>query len=153
MFNFEIVNQENRYKFIGVISETSDFSPILENDFEVIYVDLVGVERINSVGVREWVESFRKSNKKYIFHNIPAFIMEQFNMVPGLIPPGSIIDSFYGNYYCDYCGNETSHRFKIGLNFKPDDREFPETIECIHCGEEAEADFDEAFFSIFNYGF
>ena len=44
----------------GVIDDTVDLAPVFQNLPKKVAIDLRGIERINSVGVRKWVEIMGK---------------------------------------------------------------------------------------------
>lgn len=69
-----------------------------------VIVDVSGVSRINSCGVREWINAFRNlSDELQIeFHNCSIPFMEQVNMISNFVKKGSIV-SFLVPFICSEC--------------------------------------------------
>lgn len=94
----------------GVIDETTDFKPVFEDSGPELFVDLSGVERINSCGVREWVNAMAgiPADRKVHFVNCSTAMIRQFSMIHNFSGKGEVL-SFMGPYYCAECDREVDH--------------------------------------------
>jgi hypothetical protein len=75
----------------------------------VLLIDLIGVRRINSVGVRDWVVWLRGLRQIYptiVLFDCPPAIMNEVNLVRNFAE-GAVITTFRAPYYCDRCGQES----------------------------------------------
>jgi len=135
----------------GVIDGAADFSSILEESFSgLVKIDTKAVKRVNSTGVRQWVEFIKNFDYKILHRNCSVSVIEQFNMVPQFFGKNSDIESFHAPYFCEECDEE--HEILLvcedSLNFSG--REVIKDFKCPECHEELERDFDtEEFFRFF----
>ncbi len=97
----------------GVIDEHNGLRLLTESlERETLLVDLSGVRRINSVGVRDWVtwiNELKAREVRAVFFDCPPGIMDQVNLVRNFVQ-GCTIQSFYAPYYCEVCDKEENHR-------------------------------------------
>jgi hypothetical protein len=84
----------------GIIDQSFRIDVIDQLDPEETIFDFKKIELINSLGVRELI-SFLKSLtvKRLIYQNCPCILVNQFNMVKGLVPINCKVVSFYAPYY------------------------------------------------------
>jgi hypothetical protein len=86
-----------------------------------VTLDVGGVRRINSLGVRAWVD-FMKALPGRNVHFVrcsPAFV-DQLNTVSDF-RSGAHIDSFVAPYVCERSGKVFYEELKIGTDVKPGD--------------------------------
>lgn len=99
-------------RLTGVIDEHNGLRQLTERlDHRLLLVDLSGVRRINSVGVRDWVtwlSDLRKRDVRTVFFDCPPGIMDQVNLVRNFAA-GCTIETFYAPYYCDVCDKEENY--------------------------------------------
>ncbi|MCG8422511.1 MAG: hypothetical protein MJE77_31740 [Proteobacteria bacterium] len=97
----------------GVIDERADLGRLATADAPLIWLHLEHVSRINSFGVRSWIDAVRRiSNQcRLVFSHCSPPIVDQCNMVAGFLGHGSI-ESFYAPMMCDTCGGEEKTLFK-----------------------------------------
>ncbi len=113
-----------------------------------VVVDLDGVRRITSFGVREWVAALRSlAADVYCFVNARPALVSQFNMVAGFAGNGALV-SMYLPYLCEHCDHES----EVLIDLRHDDEHVARGEAPVHrceaCGEEAEFDDSpEAYFS------
>lgn len=95
----------------GVIDEHNGLDELLDGlglGPGALFVDLGGVRRINSVGVRDWVGWLKQARERFapivLFDCTPA-IMSEVNLVRNFAE-GALITTFKAPYYCDRCGAE-----------------------------------------------
>jgi hypothetical protein len=83
--------------------------PIKPNShFKTVTFDLAELQRMNSMGVRQWAQwmgSIRRPNPDLVIHllNIPTFFVELFNYIHKFVPEPYSVESFQVAYYCDSC--------------------------------------------------
>jgi len=122
----------------GVIDEHADLSPISDatGDLEI---SMKGVRRINSFGVRAWIDAIRKIPQatKLTFVECPPPVVDQINMVQGFLGHGKLI-SFYSPMICEECDEQQDELFyvdkcrELGGKLPP--------VKCKRCGNAMEVD-------------
>lgn len=119
----------------GVIDEDTDFTPLSKMG-ESLTINFKGVDSINSLGVRAWV-NFLKSmgDKEIIFEECPPIIVRQMNMIPSFTR-GATVQSVYVPYVCDSCDTES-----LVLVESSEFSNVAETATCEHCNK-GEMEFD-----------
>ncbi len=94
-------------EFVGEIDEHADFVELRRKLRGEVAFQLAEVRRINSCGVREWVNFVRdlpQVTDLSFSHCSPA-IVTQLNMIHNFRGPAKI-RSFYAPYVCETCGLE-----------------------------------------------
>ncbi len=93
--------------FYGIIDENAIFGRVFETDKNLIVVNLRGVARINSCGVREWVNALRSipQEKRLEFVECSLAMAKQFNMISNFGSHGRI-QSFIAPYFCSRCNRQ-----------------------------------------------
>ncbi len=99
------------WNLAGVIDEGADLS-FLERLSGPTRLNMHGVRRINSYGVRAWIEAVRKVPVDVAFELIecPPSVVDQINMVAGFTGRGRVT-SFFAPMICDKCGCEKEELF------------------------------------------
>jgi len=135
---FRVEEQAGTTKVVvsGEITEETDFGPILDLEGgRTILVDLGGVSRINSCGVREWlnfVTALQARGRKLILERCAPVIVTQLNTIYNFTGGGQV-RSVLGPYYCPACDREESHLIDLTSS-----RHVPSAIKCPKCGGEME---------------
>lgn len=152
-FGSLLVNSEHTsegviYSFEGVIDEQFDHKKVAIDRFQPIILNLSGIQKLNSIGVREWILLMRKiseqSQQTVTFRECSIELVDQINMIPEVLAEG-VVESFQAPYFCD-CGNETSKLLisdDVYINgcIKP-----PPEFDC-ECGSKLEFDaIEECYF-------
>jgi hypothetical protein len=122
----------------GDIDERADFSPIWQHDIQALNVDLSEVRRINSVGVRNWMEfvnTLAEKNIEVVFERCSVPIVQQLNMIASFRGRG-LVASVFAPYYCSKCDHD--HRQLVELNGSVVDLEAK--MSCPNCGGPLEFD-------------
>lgn len=121
----------------GVVDEHAEFA-ILDGVTGHVEVDVRGIRRFNSVGIRFWVDAIRSLGKRadLVFVECPPVVIEQLNMIRGFLGHG-IVKSFYGSMLCDRCHKNFDHRFTVHECRELDG--LP-VVSCPTCGRESELD-------------
>ncbi len=138
----------------GVINERTNLDEVLKDVPEgKLIINLRGITRINSCGVRDWVNAIRplagKCDIEYV--ECSRAIVDQLIMITNFLQPGRIV-SFYAPYYCEECKKAHEVLVNIAEHFDADedfeDAEAPD-FECPKCGKVMEFAEDEATYFFF----
>ncbi len=124
----------------GGIDEESDFAPILgQVSGPLLAIDFAGIKRINSCGVREWIEfvvSLNQAGVTLILERCPALVVTQVSLISNFAGRGGKIRSILAPYYCAACDLEELSF----VDFGSDEVKIEEYIDCPHCDEKMEFD-------------
>ncbi len=102
-------------RFAGTIDEDFHGKTLSETVKGVLILDLGGVKRISSFGIREWVDFINHSSEKckaIYFIEVAPKVVDQFNMVANFGGMGKIL-SFYAPYRCDYCDDDRTRLIQV----------------------------------------
>jgi anti-anti-sigma regulatory factor len=105
-------------EFTGEIDENADFSELRRQLRGAVVFRLSDIRRINSCGVREWVNFVRdlpNVNELVFSHCSPA-IVTQLNMIYNFLGPASV-RSFYAPYVCEKCNREEQKLLDVDTHF------------------------------------
>jgi hypothetical protein len=140
----------------GYIGENAGLFDLNFTGVKKIVMDLSGVNYINSVGVKNWINwTGRFLNALQVeFHNCPSLIVNQVNMVAGFLPNDGTVESLSAPFICDKCNREESVPLKRGVHYHyatmNEGYKFtPPKVECPKCKGPMELDAVEAKF--FNF--
>jgi hypothetical protein len=97
----------DRVTLAGVLDEAADLSPLAALGGRPLEIDLRGVQRINSSGVRTWIDVVRALPRAtpLRFVRCPPPIVDQCNMVVGFLGHGRL-ESFYAPLACAECDEQ-----------------------------------------------
>lgn len=128
----------NRVTISGVVDETADLSS-LDKLTGRVELDLAGVTRINSAGVRLWMDALRPLGARadLVFHACSPTIIDQLNMMNGFLGHGRV-ESFYAQMLCPICEHEQRSLFRTS-DVRANDDNLPQ-IACEKCGGHTEID-------------
>ena len=121
----------------GVINERTN----LEHVFDgvrggKIIINLSKVTRINSCGVREWINATRELSKNFEieFVECSRAIVDQLNMIKNFYSSGKVV-SFHAGYHCEACEKDFDMLLEIEKHFPGTSGGFeaPE-MDCPQCG-------------------
>lgn len=113
---FEIESREHAGKLLlqvsGVIGENADLTLLTGATATDLEIDMQGVRRVNSFGVRAWIDAVRKipGTTRLVFVHCPPPVIDQCNMVPGFLGHGTI-RSFYAPMTCEDCDEQLEQLF------------------------------------------
>ncbi len=130
----------------GIVDEIADLSSLKDLEGRLEF-DLAEVKRLNSTGVRKWVDVLRDlaTRSSMVFVNCSPAIIDQLNMIHGFLASGRV-KSFYGEMICDHCDAEGTHLFDAdecrALDRLP-------AVKCDECGRQMELDASEDQFLLF----
>ncbi len=128
-------------EFVGEIDENADFADLRRRLRGPVAFMLGEVRRINSCGVREWVNFVRDLphvTELSFSHCSPA-IVTQLNMIYNFRGRAKI-RSFYAPYVCDACGREEEQLIDVPSQ-APGARPSLPTFSCPDC--QAPMEFDD----------
>lgn len=132
----------------GPIDEWTDLDALFDEipPRAKVSIDLGGVNRISSVGVRVWICFVDKLKA----HEVPVeivhcsvVIVRQINMI-SQFRGHSIVRSAYAPYYCAKCNKEQLRLIDLSADVLPQLRK-PEP--CPTCGSQLELDEEEALYT------
>lgn len=123
--------------FTGEIDEHADFTPLRGQLRGVVDFDLGAIRRINSCGVREWVNFVRDLPEvsALTFAACSTAFVTQLNMIYNFRGPARV-RSFQAPYACDACGHDEDQLVEVGADRRV---ELP-TPRCPRCGEPMQFD-------------
>jgi hypothetical protein len=122
----------------GVLDQHADLS-FFERLRGPTVINLRGVERIDSVGVRGWIESLRNvpAEVPLRFIECPAPLIEHINMIEGFLC-GRPLSSFYAPMACAACGDAADVLFEVDACKRLGGKLPPSN--CARCGKPLELD-------------
>ncbi|MCB9729873.1 MAG: hypothetical protein H6744_15545 [Deltaproteobacteria bacterium] len=101
----------------------------------VVVLDLGAIARINSVGVRDWMNWLKavgEGGRRIVLVDCSPAMMDQVNLVRNFTQ-GAWVDSILAPYFCDRCGLERDERLDPVALRRSGTREAPE----LSCGKPA----------------
>ncbi len=116
-----------------------------------VVVDLAGVERVTSFGVREWLQMLTEAAPRVSeihFFRCAEPIVNQMSMIRGFSGEGRIV-SFYAPYRCDACGAAFTRLFDVEADAEAILRATPPAERCPRCGQDGSFDDDPASYLAF----
>jgi hypothetical protein len=131
----------------GVVDEHADLSWFAALAGRV-QIDLAGVERVNSFGIRAWIDAVRTVDRTVAleFVAIPATLVDRISMVGGFFDRGTIV-SFHAPMRCEACGLETDVLL-TAAGCRAAGGKLPSTA-CAGCGRPMQLDgFEDAYLAL-----
>jgi hypothetical protein len=127
-------------EFTGEIDENADFGELRRRLRGPVVFHLAEVRRINSCGVREWVNFVRDlpGVTELTFSHCSPAIVTQLNMIYNFRGAAKV-RSFYAPYVCDACGHEEEKLLDVQNQFGTGGSKVPE-YACEQCGGAMEFD-------------
>jgi len=128
-------------EFIGEIDENADFSDLKTRLKGQVVFHLAEVRRINSCGVREWVNFVRELPQvtELIFSHCSPAIVTQLNMISNFRGPARI-RSFLAPYVCERCNREEERLIDVRQHFAGGDLTRAPEFRCERCQSPLEFD-------------
>jgi eukaryotic-like serine/threonine-protein kinase len=116
-----------------------------------VLLDLSGVERVTSFGVREWLTMLSEAAPRVAelhFFRCAEPIVNQMSMIRGFAGEGRIV-SFYAPYRCDACGAAFTRLFDVEADAEAIRSATPPAERCPRCGQDGNFDDDPASYLAF----
>lgn len=128
-------------EFSGEMDENADFSELRRKLKGAVVFHLGSVRRINSCGVREWVNFVRDlpGVSELTFSHCSPAIVTQLNMIYNF-RGGAQLRSFYAPYICENCNREEEKLLDIESQFRGGDVSRVPEFSCEECSEPLEFD-------------
>ncbi len=135
----------------GIIDEDNDLAEITQRlTKNAVVINTADVDRINSCGVRDWVNwlgDLEKTGDKCYFAECSPAIMAQVNLVNNFVGTGQIL-SFYAPYFCSACDTDKMLLIEVGQALKSVPFSAP-TCRCDQCDHTMEFDDIESSYFAF----
>lgn len=139
-FRVEVAEGEGgkTIRLYGVIDEHADLS-FMHTLRGSVRFSLRGVRRINSFGVRAWIDAIRRVPAECSFELVecPPPVVDQLNMVAGFVGRGRVT-SFFAAMRCEKCDRELDHLFAVA-DIKKNHNKLPR-VDCPSCRQPMEVD-------------
>jgi hypothetical protein len=140
-FTIEVAENdgEDHVTIGGVIDENADLTALTQLGARPIRIHVKGVRRINSFGVRSWIDAIRQipaTTPLRIVHAPPS-VVDQCNMVQGFFGHGKLV-SFYAPMTCSECDEQVDQLFETAA-CRANGGRLPST-PCPRCGRPMEVD-------------
>ncbi|BBH53197.1 hypothetical protein [Fluviispira sanaruensis] len=104
----------------GTIDEHANFDALLSRRTDILYIDLKDINRINSSGVRKWVNAIEKLEDVELHYiNCACPVVDQLSMVPEFIGKKCSVESFDAEYVCETCNNTQIFTLVVGYDIEP----------------------------------
>ena len=136
----------------GIVDEYADFAELSRCAQQSLTVDFAGVTRMNSLGIRSWIQTIMKYKIKLQLRNCSSVVVEQFSMIPEFMGKNGDVESFFVHYQCVGCDYETKVLMQpssdIELSATPC-VDLKMAAPCPKCGEVLELDHDPDFYFTF----
>lgn len=134
-------------RLAGVIDEFSDLSFLSHLQGDVV-VHLGEVRRINSFGVRLWIDGVRAipAECNVVYVDVPVPLVEQMNMIREFFGRGRV-ETFLAPMACNSCGRTETVRYRVDDCLRADSVSLES--RCSACDAEMELDDIEEQFLAF----
>lgn len=136
---------------IGSINEDAEvhLGSLVGNLGKQVIINFSQVTNVNSCGVRAWINFMRdlQKDRKLIFEECTPEIINQINMIPNFRGSADI-QSLFGGFTCQSCGNHQNVLFKKGLNLPVSIGDGLPEVKCEKCSSKMELDeLEEEYFA------
>jgi hypothetical protein len=140
-FGIEVVERDgaDQVTLSGVIDENADLALIGTLGARPARFHMRAVRRINSYGVRSWMDAIRKipAGTTVTFVQCPPPVIDQCNMVAGFLGHGRL-ESFFAPMTCPECDEQIDQLFETEA-CRANGGKLP-TTPCPRCGRPMEVD-------------
>ncbi len=104
--SFSVQKQGEVFVLAGVLDETADLSSLTAASGPWV-IQFRGVTRINSCGVRDWVQAMAKAAPpSVVYQECSMPIVKQLNAVPAFMGIATV-ESILAPYFCGTCDKDT----------------------------------------------
>ncbi len=142
-------------KFEGAIDEDFEGKKLAATvKAKTLVLDLGGIRKISSFGIREWVDfmnGLAKNVETIILLECAPKVVDQLNMVANFAGEGRVF-SFYAPYRCDYCDTDSSVLMQVDTDWDVIKSMKPPERPCGSCGEPEYFDEDPTTYFSFIVG-
>lgn len=151
---------QNGIRFVGSIDEDTNLDEVLRSlphvsPSQLLDLDLADLERINSIGVREWILFLEKLSQlsPFQFSQVSQAFIEIANSVPTILgKKGTPVLRFAAPYHCPKCSRDEVRVFtKAQIKKTGTTYQFPTEL-CTQCKQPLDFDaLEEEYFHFLNY--
>ncbi len=149
LFQKEAQGESTLITILGEIDATCVLEGLFEAPTRRITVDLHGVRRINSCGIREWMKAIESipPDTEVEFIRCARPMVKQFNQVANFGGHGRVV-SFFAPYYCQACDLEEEVLLSVPRHLDDLSACRAPDFRCENCGGPlAFDDLEERYFS------
>ena len=127
--------KDNVVEISGEIDEFFPFDELFNEPPEEFYIDTSKVTRLNSVGIREWVQKTMKLTSKFHLINTCPEMVIACSQITQMLGENGVMDSFYLSFDCDDCEHEQLVFFKVGKDIQRGQESYqePDPVPCPEC--------------------
>lgn len=145
-FDTNVDGPVTRVRVSGVVNEDADFGALLGLRGK-IELELSGIRRFNSFGVRLWIDAMREITQHAGVECVACSraVVDQMNMIRGFIANATVV-SFLAPFRCEPCAVDVDHLVRRADCL--DDGRIP-TAACPRCGRVMELDDLEDSYMLF----
>lgn len=105
--SFNVTFKAGTYYLSGVVDEFADLMPHLQNAQPPLRLNLSGITRMNSIGIRNFLLFLKTwGNQPLFYEACTVEFINQLALIPGLrgLPaPVAVVESLYVPYQCTSC--------------------------------------------------
>jgi len=125
----------------GEVDENANLGKLGSSMKGRVILDLADVRRINSAGVREWVNFVRNlpDVEAMEFVRCSPTIVNQLNMIYNFRGQAAV-RTFFAPYLCEHCDVEVDVLLDVNVHFVAKDPSLVPEFQCQHCGNPLEFD-------------
>jgi hypothetical protein len=122
-------------EFAGEVDENADFAKLGERLAGAVVFDLAEVRRLNSCGVREWVNFVRDLPRvtELTFARCSPAVVGHLNVISNFRGPAKV-RSFLAPYVCERCHREEEKLLSVEQDFASRDLSRVPELRCAGCG-------------------
>ncbi|MCD6498193.1 MAG: hypothetical protein J7M25_07860 [Deltaproteobacteria bacterium] len=130
-----------RVSLRGEVDENANLVKLASDMKGRVTLDLADVRRINSAGVREWVNFVRNlpNVEEMEFVRCSPTIVNQLNMIYNFRGE-AVVKTFFAPYLCEHCDVEVDVLLDVDVHFHDRDPKHVPEFRCQHCGNLLEFD-------------
>lgn len=138
---WSLEEQEHAHRFVmrGEITEEADFSGVVSAAKQRVVLNLAGVQRINSCGVREWIGFLQRLEGKAETVELELcspVMVRQLSMI-ATMRGSAAVTSILVPYFCEECDDERTLPLELPAGERPT---LAETAPCPSCGGQMDLD-------------
>jgi anti-anti-sigma regulatory factor len=129
-------SEELKIALAGEICETSDLMPFVPKAKSVmrVVIDLAEINRLNSAGIREWLNFVRACNRagaRIELERCAPVVVAQLNAFRDFAGTEGLVRSVLAPYICESCG----HEMRQLVDCTGGDVTLEEELPCPKCGQ------------------
>lgn len=112
----------------------------------VVVLEMSGVDRVTSFGIREWsnfISVVNKSARETYLIGCSPKVVNQINMVSSFVGSG-LVFSFYASYFCDNCEKSNLVLINVDRDYESIKKHQAPAHHCATCGGEQSLEEDPA---------